>query len=216
MVDERALVLAWAAGDRAAGREIVTAHYDAVARFFRTKAGPDADDLVQRTFLRCHERAATFEGTGRFRAFVFGVARFVLLEHIRARARDRQHEPDFEERSIADLQPGVWTQAVARKERRDLVTALQMIPVESQMVLELFYWEDLSVAELAEALDIPAGTVKSRLFRAREQLSSAIARVPSRDDDSRSARELLDSWRARVRQRPDDADHGRIEKKATA
>ena len=78
MSDERALVLAWAAGDRAAGREIVTAHYDAVARFFRTKAGPDADDLVQRTFLRCHERAATFEGTGRFRAFIFAVARFVL------------------------------------------------------------------------------------------------------------------------------------------
>jgi RNA polymerase sigma-70 factor (ECF subfamily) len=153
--------------------------------------------------LRCHERAATFEGTGRFRAFIFAVARFVLLEHIRSRARDREREPDFEERSIADLQPGVWTQAVARKERRDLVTALQMIPVESQIVLELFYWEDLSVAELAEALDVPPGTVKSRLFRAREQLASAIARVPSQDDDSRSARELLDAWRARVRHRPD-------------
>ncbi|MCB9676269.1 MAG: sigma-70 family RNA polymerase sigma factor [Alphaproteobacteria bacterium] len=209
VADERALVAAWAAGDRTAGREVVAAHYDAIVRFFRTKAGPDADDLVQRTFLRCHEKAATFEGTGTFRAFVFAIARFVLLEHIRGRVRDGRNEPDFNASSIAALQPGVWTQAVARKEKRDLVAALQMIPVESQILLELFYWEELSVAELGEALGIPAGTVKSRLFRAREQLQDAIEKVPVQDGDRRSAQHLLDSWRMRIRRRQDDADPAR-------
>ena len=44
---------AWRAGDHAAGERLVAEHYDVVLRFFRTKAGEEADDLVQRTFLRC-------------------------------------------------------------------------------------------------------------------------------------------------------------------
>ncbi|MEZ4372915.1 MAG: sigma-70 family RNA polymerase sigma factor [Polyangiaceae bacterium] len=47
-----------------------------------------------------------------------------------------------------------------------LVEALQRLPLDLQMAIELYYWEELSVAELAEALEIPAGTVKSRLHRA--------------------------------------------------
>jgi RNA polymerase sigma-70 factor (ECF subfamily) len=204
MIDDKEQIAAWANGDRAAGRALIAANYDAVVRFFRTKAGPDADDLVQRTFLRCNEHVGRFRGTGSFRAFLFGIARNVLLEHIRRRTRDRRNSPDFHEESLADLQPGVWTQAVARRQKRNLVAALTRIPVESQMLLELYYWEELSVAELSTALDIPAGTVKSRLHRARGQLQDAIARVPADPDDHRSASHLLDSWRARIRQRQVD------------
>src|SRR5690606_17645112 len=54
MLDEtadRELFEAWRTGDRAAGQQLIERHYDAIVRFFRTKAGPQTDDLVQRTFL---------------------------------------------------------------------------------------------------------------------------------------------------------------------
>ena len=190
MDDDAALLRAWQAGDRAAGHALVTRHYDAVERFFQNKAGAEADDLVQLTFLRW--QAATWRGEGSLRAFLLGVARNVLYEHVRRRVRDGP--ADVEQRSIADLRPGVATQAAQRAKHRLLLRALQRIPLEGQVLLELFYWEDLSIAELAVTLDVPEGTVKSRLHRARGWLRDAIARAPAEDGDPASVRALLAAW----------------------
>ena len=66
-----------------------------------------------------------------------------------------------------------------RAEERALVQALQGMPVELQIVLELYYWEELSVDEVAAAVEVPPGTVKSRLFRGRQLLREALERDPS-------------------------------------
>lgn len=168
------LLAGWRAGDRAAGEELVGRHYASVLRFFRTKAGPDADDLAQRTFLRCVEATARFRGESSVKAFLFGIARNVLFEHIRAHARENRVDPDFSVSSILDLHPRASTLAFQRAEERRLVEALQQQPLETQLVLELYYWEELSVDEVARVVDIPAGTVKSRLHRGRELLRQAL------------------------------------------
>jgi RNA polymerase sigma-70 factor (ECF subfamily) len=196
--DDLTRARAWADGDRNAGRALIAENYGRVVRFFQHKAGANADDLVQITFLRCSERVGTFSGTGSFRSFLFGIARNVLLEHIRVQVRDRRNEPDFNATSIADLQPGVWTQALQQHEHRMLIQALQLIPLENQMLLELYYWEELSVAEVASALEIAVGTVKSRLFRARGQLQDAMAKVPEAARDPRNADQMLQSWLVRL------------------
>lgn len=193
-MSDETLLNAWCAGDRQAGMQLIGQHYDAVVRFFQTKANRDADDLVQRTFLICSEKASTFRGTGSFRAFLFGIARNVLLEHIRGKVRDGRNMPDFNASSIVDLNPGVATQAGQRADQRMLVQALQLIPVENQMLLELYYWEDLGVAELAQALDVAPGTIKSRLHRARAQLRDALDKVPDLNDDPRSVRLMIADW----------------------
>lgn len=198
MTDDLSLLAAWAAGDRTAGAALVERHYDAVVRFFRNKAGDDADDLVQRTFLACAEAAPRHQGRASFRAFLFGIARNVLYEHIRGKVRAGRADPDFRESAIVDLAPGVSTVAAKRADQRVLLRALQLIPVELQVLLELYYWEDLGVDELAEVLDIPPGTVKSRLFRARNLLREATEKVPATADESQSARILLDEWARRV------------------
>lgn len=189
-----ALVRGWLAGDRDASAALIEAHYDAVVRFFRTKAGPHADDLVQRTFLACAEARPSYRGDAGFRAFLFGVARNVLFEHIRSRQRDGVPPPDFGVTSLAALEPGVSTLVGERSAQRWLIAALQRIPVDLQLVLELYYWEDLSVAELAEVLAVPAGTVKSRLFRARQDLRAAMEQLTLDPQDQRSVRELAAAW----------------------
>ena len=81
------------------------------------------------------------------------------------------------------------TVAVAAQRDRDLLGALRSLPLESQVVLELHYWEDLSATELAEVLDMPVGTVKSRLRRAKQLLQTALHRGTEAPKD-----DALDAW----------------------
>src|SRR5262245_36324625 len=176
--DDSQLFEAWGRGDRRAGASLIERHYDAVERFFSCKAGDRADDLVQQTFLRCSEAAKRFRGEGSFRAFLFGIAHNVLCEHIRGRVRDQKSDPDFATSAIIDLMPGVATLVSGSAERRQLVLALQRIPLDLQILLELFYWEELSVDELAQCMNVPPGTIKSRLHRARGLLKEAMEALP--------------------------------------
>jgi RNA polymerase sigma-70 factor (ECF subfamily) len=191
--DDPALVEAWRTGDRAAAEQLIERHYDSIVAFFRTKVGTQADDLVQRTFLRLTERVSTYRGDGGFRAFLFGIARNVLFEYLRGRARDGV-APDVHTSSIFELVPGAATLLGQDAERRLLIAALQRIPVDLQLALELHYWEELSIEELAEVLEIPPGTVKSRLHRARTLLREAMSVVPASAAERASLGDRVSSW----------------------
>ncbi|HLU69098.1 MAG TPA: RNA polymerase sigma factor [Kofleriaceae bacterium] len=199
MSDDAELVAAWRGGDRAAGQTLIERHYDAITRFFASKAGDQADDLTQRTFMLCASSIEGFRADGSFRAFLFGIARNVLYEHIRRRVRDARAEPDFHVSSLADLAPGVATLASRRAEQRVLGLALQNIPLDLQILIELYYWEELRLEELAQMLGVPEGTVKSRLHRARTLLREAMGRVPSTPEEQDSASALLARWVAGVK-----------------
>jgi len=192
------LLAAWAGGDASAGKLLIERHYDSVARFFRTKARTAWEDLVQRTFLVLAEQRGKFEGQASVRAFLFGIARNVLFEHIRQSSRAGRADPDFRESAIVDLSPGIGSMAVQRADQRLLVTALQHIPLELQVLLELYYWEELDVAELAQVLQIPAGTVKSRLSRGRALLREQMERLPATAQERESVRVLFGAWIERI------------------
>jgi RNA polymerase sigma factor (sigma-70 family) len=189
--DDPSLFAAWRDGDRSAGEVLVDRHYDSIARFFRTKVGAHSDDLVQRVFLVCVDRGANFRGDASFRAFLFGIARNVLYEFYRAKSKDGRNDPDFGASSIMDLAPGISTMAIQRAEQRLLIQALQRLPVDLQMAVELYYWEELSIGELAQVLEVPPGTVKSRLFRAREALRELMDSIPGTPDEHESLRSVL-------------------------
>ena len=173
-VSDEALLRAWAGGDEAAGATLYRRHFDALYRFFRTKA-PDAyEDLIQTTMLECMRSKDRFRGDAPFRGFLFGVARNTLLHHFRSRFRDRL-DFDASRSSVADLDPRPSTIAARNAEQTRLLEAMRRIPVDLQIVIELHYWEELSTRELSDALEVPQGTVKSRLRRAREALREALA-----------------------------------------
>jgi RNA polymerase sigma-70 factor (ECF subfamily) len=84
---------------------------------------------------------------------------------------------------------------VARaQEQRLLLEALRAISVNFQVVLELYYWEDLSTTEIAAVLGVPVGTVRSRLDRARDALESAMTRIASSNELLQSTLTRLDDW----------------------
>jgi RNA polymerase sigma factor (sigma-70 family) len=172
--DDQALLTAWAAGDRTAGARFISSFYAPICRFFATKGGDHADDLVQQTFAACTGSLTAWRGVSSARAFLFGIARNVLFEHIRRRVRDGRSPPDFRTSALVDLVPGIQTQASLEADRQRLAAAMQTIPLELQVALELYYWEDLSIEELGAVLSLPAGTVKSRLHRARAAIRVAL------------------------------------------
>lgn len=190
-VDAR-LAEAWAAGDRQAGGQLIARHYDAVTRFFATKGGEHGDDLVQQTFVRCAAVCGTFRNTSSFRAFLFGVARNVLFEFIRAQVKGRLADPDFHTSAIVDVMPGLVTRHAEEAQKRLLTEALHRIPVDLQVVVELYYWEELSLGELADVVGVPVGTVKSRLHRARQLLREALESVQASSRDTEALRRALD------------------------
>lgn len=194
MTDDDALFAAWRRGDRAAGEALVERHFEAIERFFATKAGDAGDDLVQATFLRCAEAGSSYRSDGSFRAFLFGVARNVLFEHIRSRGRHSGGPIDFSQSAVIDLAPGVSTLVQLRADQRNLVQALQRLPLELQVLVELYYWEELGIDDLAAVFEVPPGTIKSRLHRARTLLAEHLEQAPPADDAAMSVRAQLLDW----------------------
>jgi RNA polymerase sigma factor (sigma-70 family) len=167
--EDEILFDAWANGDKKSGHVLFSRHHDTLGRFFQNKVGVETDDLVQQTLLRCLEAHGRFRKDARFRTFLLGIAHNVLYEHFR-RARKSAALVDIDEISVAQL--GTSPSAIiAHEQAQQLVRdALRRIPLISQVVLELYYWELLKGPELAEVLGIGEGAVRSRLRRAKEQL----------------------------------------------
>lgn len=166
-MDDGELLEAWRGGDTAAADQLIRRHFAAVRRFFRNKAWGDCDDLTQTTFERCVAGRDRFEGRSSFRVYLFSVARYVLFEHYRAK-QSRAFDPAHS--SVADIDASPSQIVAAKQWQQSFLDALRTIPVEMQVVLELYYWEGLGTAEIAEVVQVPRGTVKSRLHHARLQL----------------------------------------------
>ncbi len=191
-----------------AGNLLFERHFEAICRFFANKVGDGVDDLIQRTFLGCIEGRDRFRKQSSFRTYLFAVAHNVLREHFRDRRGATAAEPDLSETSIDELLPSPSSVLAVHEEQRLLLEALRRIPVESQVVLELYYWEDMAAPELAQVLGIPEGTARSRLRRARELLThkmKVLARSPTLLKDTLSD---LEKWVRSLREQIGTSDEG--------
>jgi RNA polymerase sigma factor (sigma-70 family) len=168
----------WRQGDRAAGDLLFSRHVDSLFRFFRSKLDDaSAEDVTQATFLACVKGKESFRADSSFRTYLFAVARNQLLMHYRGRGR-AERVVELDRVSAIELAPD-WgaspsTMLRASDEQRIVREALQRIPVDFQIAVELYYWEGMSTAAIAEVLEVAEGTVRSRLTRARERISEII------------------------------------------
>jgi RNA polymerase sigma factor (sigma-70 family) len=144
------LLTRWRDGDRRAADELSRRYQGDLRQFFRTKAGPeDVEDLVQKVWLGLIEtqgpqREAVVPTS--FKAYLFGIARHVVIRHIEARYRLDNTVPI--EQSIASLDPSLSQVVGERLKSQRLIRALQTLPVEMQILLELRYYTELSTAGL--------------------------------------------------------------------
>lgn len=194
---------AWRAGDPRAGIELVERHHDSVARFFLHKVGPsEGPDLAQATFLGLLEGVARFRGESSFRTWLFAVARNVLLKHLRERCRD-QRRFDPEVTSVEALDPSPVTILAAAQEHRLLLAGLRRLPIDTQLMLELHYWERLPVADIAVVLDMPVNTVKTRMRRGRLRLDELMAELAESPEQFETTQRGLEAWAAALRREID-------------
>jgi RNA polymerase sigma-70 factor (ECF subfamily) len=206
VVDDRDLLEAWRRGDDRAGRTLVERHFPAIYRFFANKLGDDVDDLVQQTFLACVEGRGRIGEAG-FRAYLFGVARNRLQRRFRDRYGERQDDV-----SIAQLVDSTTTAAenlAQRREQRLLLRALRRLPIDLQIALELAYWEGLTDREVAVILEMPVGTLKSRLRKGRMLLDEIMREMAGEAPLFESTVRGFDGWVAAVREQLVDDSEAR-------
>lgn len=188
----------WCAGERDAGSELFKRYFAAVYRFFDHKVDTDVDDLVQETFLACVRERQRFQRQSSFRTYLFSIARYTLYGHWRTTSR-RASVIDFDEISVASLSTSAPGRLARHDDHSKLLAALQELPLEQQLLLELHYWEELERDQLAEVFEVEPATTRSRLFRARQALRERLAGASDQVAAKAPADEELDAWARSLR-----------------
>ncbi|MGD2069354.1 MAG: sigma-70 family RNA polymerase sigma factor [Gemmatimonadota bacterium] len=175
---------------RASFQEEALPHLDAVYRFALRFAGtPDAaEDLVQETYLRAYRAWGQYTRGTNCRSWLFTICRNVFL---RQRERGQRHEEILQEEvgsggvggtGVSVVNP-VWLSAMGKDPEGsffdsivddEILRAIDDLPEEYRTAVLLSDLEGLSYAEIAELMDVPVGTVKSRLFRGRRELQKVL------------------------------------------
>lgn len=202
VIDEPALLRAWAAGDKSAGERLFARYYKPLTRFFvnKVRSTDEVEDLVQRSFMAMVEAAPRFRGTSSVRTWVFGIARNLLRQFYDKRRRDAG-VGGSDELSVADFDaPGASTLVRAKAEQKLLLQALRNLPLETQVMVELFYWEEMKSREIGEVLGMPEGTVRTKLRKARADIEASLARLAREPALVESTVENLEGWAKGLRE----------------
>ena len=169
------LVRAARAGDRAALEMLLSRHYDRMHALCRRLTGndADADDAAQEALLAVVRGLPRFDGRAAFTTWVYRVTVTACLDELRRRKR-RPEPTDADAFGVAAENPGpaLDTRVV---DRLDLDAALAALPPEFRSAVVLRDQLGLDYAEIAEVLDIPAGTVRSRIARGRAALAQQLS-----------------------------------------
>jgi RNA polymerase sigma-70 factor (ECF subfamily) len=171
---DRELVERVAGGDRAAVRLLFMRHHARVYRFAARQTGSEmmADDIANEVFLELWRQAPAFQGRSEVSTWLLGIARFKALSAL----RKRKEEAIDEDEAAAIPDTGDTPEVAVMKD--DKATALKRmvnaLPEEHRTVIDLAYYHAKSVAEIAEVLQIPVATVKTRMFYARKKLGEAL------------------------------------------
>ena len=189
------LLCAWKDGDRDAGEALFERHFDAVFRFVSSKVSDNAEDFVQQAFLGCVEGRHRLRDGATFRTYLFTSARNIVYDHWRGKTKKQLA---FHETSMEALLPSPSSALAQREEERLLVRALRRIPLELQMALELYYVEGFKSREVAEILELPHGTLRTRLRRGLALVRDNVEALRGSPSATTTTISRLDAWAAEV------------------
>ncbi len=166
-LEDELIVVRCQLGERSAFDELIQRWHVPVRQYARRMTGDDvaADDTVQEVWLRVLRGISRLREGVKLRAWLFGIARNVLMDRLRQQyALLLKEEVDIEDMAAEDSPPYL------EKEMTTMLCELTRLPMIENEILTLFYLQELSLGDVALVLGIPLGTVKSRLFRARQML----------------------------------------------
>ena len=187
-------------GDQAAWEEIVRQYRRRVFNVAYKFVGAHdaAEDLTQDIFLKIFRSLDTFDRRANFQTWLISVSRNLCIDHYRSVRKEREtinRDVDASELSPLSREPG----PVAALEQRDRVAllrqALASLPDTLRAAVVMRDIQERSYQEIAEALDLPEGTVKSRINRGRTELARQVRKLRG-DDFSPSGRSAPEAGRA--------------------
>lgn len=161
-----------AGGDQAAFVMLIRRHQEALMNFFRRMgAYTDDEDLAQETFVRLFNYRAKYKPTAKFTTFLYTIARHAWLDQLRKAKRKEAFE-EVLEAEYSENDGGMARMVV----RMDAEAALGRLPEKLRSVVVLSLYQGLRYEEISSVLDIPTGTVKSRMFNALSRLKEIMDR----------------------------------------
>jgi RNA polymerase sigma-70 factor (ECF subfamily) len=163
--------------------EIYKEHFAFVWRNVRRLGVPEAsaDDAVQDVFVVVHRRLSEFEGRSSLRTWLFGILVRVARDHRRSRARQHDKAEALAAEASHDGTPTPADIAAKREAARILEELLDQIDEEKREVFVLVELEQMSVADVADALALNVNTAHARLRAGRQQFEAAVARFRARE-----------------------------------
>jgi RNA polymerase sigma factor (sigma-70 family) len=166
--------------------EVFDRHWDSVYRYCRSRAGDAGEDLAAETFRLAFDRRGTYElDRADAGPWLLGLANNLIRNHLRGCDRGRRAVGRLGADRCDDLAEIAMGRAEAALLGPALAQALDGIPDGDRDALLLMAWNDLSYQEVAEALDVPIGTVRSRISRARLRLRARLSDLGfSREDQA--------------------------------
>ena len=171
---DEALLQRVAAGNRLAMQVLFERHHVRVYRFVLRLVGhvTVAEDLTSDVFLSVWRQAGQFEGRSAVSTWLLGIARFKALSALRRRPSEELDE----ETATAIEDPSDDPQvALERKDRGEIIRkCLTGLSAEHREIIDLVYYHEKSVEEVAEIVGVPKNTVKTRMFYARKKLSELL------------------------------------------
>jgi RNA polymerase sigma-70 factor (ECF subfamily) len=173
-VADDALVQAIGTGDRWAMRVLFDRHNNRVFRFIlrMVRDRAVAEDLLNDVFLDVWLRADLFAGRSSVSTWLLGIARYKALTALAAR-RPQQLD-DEAALDIVDPAPDPERELAGKQRVRLLRGAIDSLAAQHREIIDLVYDQGKSIAEIAELLRIPANTVKTRMFYARQRLAALV------------------------------------------
>ena len=147
----------------------------ALLRYLRRRVGASvAEDLTAETFATAFARWDRFDASRPVRPWLYGIAANLVRHHWRSEERQLRAYARTGVDPVADELEGTAARADADRQARRLAQVLAGLRAGEREILLLHAWADLTDAEIADALGLPIGTVKSRLSRTREQLRNQL------------------------------------------
>ncbi len=133
-----------------------------------------AEDVVQHTLVTVWKTAKSFRGESRLITWLLGIVHHTAIKTLR---NQTQSLDETAEETISQNQPSLEEQVQGQEMKRWIQNGLQSLSAEHRMVLELVFYQGLSLQEVAQITKLPLGTVKSRLSYARTHLRGVLTRT---------------------------------------
>ena len=177
VVADRELVARTLAGREDGFEELVRRYQRPIAAYvYRMVGDYDAAlDLTQEVFIKIYNSLARYRSEYKFSTWIYKIAHNASVDHLRRSATREQaitSDVDGEERElpVMSLRPSPEQESEREERRAEIERVVRLLPAVYKELIILRHQHDLSYDEIAEVTNLPLGTVKNRLFRAREMM----------------------------------------------